>query len=147
MTTQIRRIALIAILASLPSIACAALGGKLPASASTSTSAPGPARLAAMAKIPGVAQQAVTTNGVTVTQYANSDGTVFAVSWSGPVKPDLQALLGPYFPALNKPDPALSTLGMGVVHQTDLVIESYGRLRDFHGDAYIPSLTPPGFQF
>src|SRR5579864_7316700 len=35
----------------------------------------------------------------TVREFVRSDGTVFALSWSGPVPPDLQTLLGPYFGA------------------------------------------------
>jgi hypothetical protein len=37
-------------------------------------------------------------DGVTVHEYASLDGIVFAVIWSGPVRPDMAALLGSYFP-------------------------------------------------
>lgn len=35
--------------------------------------------------------------GMRVREYLTRDGVVFAVSWSGPVMPDMQRLLGNYF--------------------------------------------------
>jgi hypothetical protein len=123
----------------------AELGGRLGSSMAAESNAN--LHIAAMSRNPGVTILTAIANGITVKQYAAPDGRIFAVSWSGPAKPDLQALLGAAFPAINQPDKKLSSLGLGVVRQADLVIESYGRLRDFHGDAYIPSLTPQGFAF
>ncbi len=48
-----------------------------------------------------------------VREFVSSAGRVFAVSWRGPILPDL-------------------------------VIESAGRMRAFHGFAYVPSLLPAG---
>lgn len=123
----------------------AELGGRLGESMAAESNAD--LHIAAMTRNPGVTVLTAITNGITVKQYAAPDGRIFAVSWSGPAKPDLQALLGAAFPAMNQPDKERSSLGLGVVRQANLVIESYGRLRDFHGDAYIPSLTPQGFAF
>src|SRR5215469_15886800 len=36
-------------------------------------------------------------SGTLVREYVSPNGTVFAVSWTGPAKPDLQQLLGSYF--------------------------------------------------
>jgi hypothetical protein len=38
-----------------------------------------------------------TPTGVAVKEYASPVGKVFAVTWKGPVHPDLRQLLGPYF--------------------------------------------------
>ncbi len=123
----------------------AELGGNLGSSMASESNAN--LHIAAMSRFPGVSILTAVMNGITIKQYATPDGRIFAVSWSGPAKPDLRALLGAAFPAMNQPNKQLSSLGLGVVRQADLVIESYGRLRDFHGDAYIPSLTPKGFAF
>jgi hypothetical protein len=81
--------------------------------------------------------------GTVIREYADSHGTVFAVSWEGPVKPDLQALLGHYFPQLLD---AAAQPGRGPVqiNSPELVIFSGGRPRAFFGRAYLPALVPGG---
>jgi hypothetical protein len=37
-------------------------------------------------------------DGITVREYVLPNNVVFAVSWQGPVRPDMGALLGSYFP-------------------------------------------------
>lgn len=85
-----------------------------------------------------------TSTNVTVKTYVNAAGVVFAVSWQGPVKPDLQALLGPYFAAYAA-HPTIS--GMASVRSGDLVVYSTGFMRHFTGYAYLKSQTPAGFHF
>jgi hypothetical protein len=36
-------------------------------------------------------------SGTSVREYADAGGTVFAVAWDGPTKPDLNQLPGQYF--------------------------------------------------
>ncbi|WP_174286443.1 DUF2844 domain-containing protein [Sphingomonas bacterium] len=90
-------------------------------------------------------------NGGLVHEFSNASGQVFAVTWSGPGKPDLRTVLGKYF------GPYQASAGGGVgrvrhalrrpaqVDQADLQIQTAGHMGWFHGVAYIPSLAPAGF--
>ncbi|HEY2589999.1 MAG TPA: DUF2844 domain-containing protein [Steroidobacteraceae bacterium] len=87
-------------------------------------------------------------SGTLVREYVSPTGTVFAVSWTGPVKPDLRQLFGSYFSQYVS---ASSTVRHGAatrrhfqVKQPDLIVQSNGRMRAFNGRAYIPSLMPSG---
>ncbi len=86
-------------------------------------------------------------SGTVVNEYLSPTGTVFAVSWFGPTKPDLAQTLGSYFQQV-------AAAGQQIAHtssmrrhfeikQADLVFESGGRMRAFYGRAYVPSLLPP----
>lgn len=144
----LRATALALAVGAMPIAAHATLGQKLNTTAPVAASGQHAAvSLRPSQSTPGVTVQTSLLNGVQVTQYANSAGVVFAVAWSGPAQPDLQSLLGANAAALRHPDLARSTLGRGVFRQHDLRIETFGRLRDVHGQAYIPSLTPAGFKF
>jgi hypothetical protein len=90
-------------------------------------------------------------NGGTVHELTNGRGEVFAVTWSGPGKPDLRALLGRYFATFQE---ANASSGRGLrsplrrppqVSQPDLQIQTEGHMGFFRGVAFIPSLAPPGF--
>ena len=81
-------------------------------------------------------------NGVTVRQYVNASGLVFAVGWEGPVQPDFERLLGPHFQTYAT---AQRQQRRGVSVQTaDVVVESGGMMRSFNGRAYLPSGLPTG---
>lgn len=88
-------------------------------------------------------------NGGSVREFTNANGQVFAVTWSGPGKPDLRALLGHHFAALQ----ASSARGRAAhalrrppqVSEGDLQIQTAGHMGWFHGVAFIPSLAPAGF--
>jgi hypothetical protein len=85
--------------------------------------------------------------GMCVHEYLNRGGVVFAVSWSGPVLPDLQRLLGTHFENYTT---ALAALDHGGLHRSvrftlpGLVIESGGHLRAYSGRARLPALIPAG---
>jgi hypothetical protein len=90
-------------------------------------------------------------NGGTVHELANAGGQVFAVTWSGPGKPDLRSLLGRYFETFQAANVAS---GRGLrsplrrppqVSQPDLQIQTEGHMGWFRGVAFIPSLAPAGF--
>jgi len=85
-------------------------------------------------------------NGVAVNEYVSAAGKVFAVSWKGPVIPDLTQLLGSYFPEFQTSVRAgkVRNRRSAVVRNPDLVVESGGRMRDFSGRAYVNSLLPSG---
>ena len=79
-------------------------------------------------------------NGVIVREFVDSNGSVFAVAWEGPVMPDFQRLLAGYFGSYQE---ALNTQSRGVHVRTNaLVIESGGRMRAFTGRAYLPLQVP-----
>jgi hypothetical protein len=87
-------------------------------------------------------------NGTLVREYANTAGLVFAVSWRGPVLPNLSELLGGYFSSFMQQVDQARVMGKrgGPVNleSADLVIRSSGRMRSFVGHAYAPALIPPG---
>ncbi len=85
--------------------------------------------------------------GAVVHEYIAPNGTVFAVTWRGPLPPDLSQLFGSYYDAYRSAAIAQSHPGgHRQVHvvQADFVVHALGRLRAFQGMAYVPSLVPPG---
>lgn len=95
---------------------------------------------------PVTSQTVQTPQGVTVTEYANAAGTVFAITWKGPFKPDLQQLLGSYFaPYLSAANAQTQQLNLSMVKGSNIVVHSAGRMRGFFGVAWVPSLVPAGF--
>ena len=92
------------------------------------------------------AHEFTTEIGTVVREYANTDGIIFAVTWNGPTKPDLQQLLGRYFPLFMMASTQAKRTGNGpmAIATDDLIVHSGGHLRAFTGHAYVPSLTPTG---
>jgi hypothetical protein len=86
----------------------------------------------------------------TVREYSTRAGQVFAVTWQGAAPPNLQQVLGDYFSRLNAASVAArasqgtSAQRFFQVDQSDFVLRSFARMRDFHGVAYIPALVPEG---
>ena len=83
-----------------------------------------------------------------IKEYVTNDGMVFAVSWSGPIKPDLQQLLGKHYLTLTsaiakKPHGGRSPV---YIKRRDIVIESGGHPRSFFGRAYLPAVMPAGMK-
>ena len=87
-------------------------------------------------------------SGTTVSEYTTAAGIVFAVSWQGPVLPDLPTLLGTYFAIFSQAadnNHASRSLGTPLAIENDtLVVRSSGRMRNFSGYAYAPTLIPIG---
>ncbi|MEO8374793.1 MAG: DUF2844 domain-containing protein [Sphingomonas bacterium] len=93
-------------------------------------------------------------NGGVVREFANAKGQVFAITWSGPGKPDLRTLLGRHFAALQASGQASGgAIGRTMhslrrplqVSQPDLQIQTSGHMGWFSGVAFIPSLAPSGY--
>lgn len=85
-------------------------------------------------------------NGVLVREFVGtSSGTVFAVSWHGPFKPDLRQLLGAQFDRIaqskHRQDGGRGHL---VVEEGNVVFVSTGHMRSFHGQAYLKDAVPSG---
>jgi hypothetical protein len=92
-------------------------------------------------------QEFTADSGVRVREYLNREGVVFAVSWSGPVLPDLQRLLGTHFAEYTAALAALDHPGLHRsvrVASSTLVVESGGHMRAYAGRAYLPALVPAG---
>jgi hypothetical protein len=120
-------------------IASAALDDK-PAAGATTTQAVTSA---------GVAYSEVTRtlrSQTMVHEFVDAGGTVFAVSWSGPFKADLQQLLGRHFDAVaqhrgqHRGDRSHARMDDG-----DLVVVSSGHMGAFQGRAWLRSRLPDGF--
>ena len=76
-------------------------------------------------------------------EYVSQGGTVFGVSWEGPVMPNLSQLLGTYFADFQQASQSPHRRRGPLVVRTDrVVIESGGHMRAYHGRAYVPSLVP-----
>lgn len=84
--------------------------------------------------------------GIQVREYVTTSNQVFAVTWKGRNMPDLQQLLGTYFPRFSKAAQALAgpTRRPVSVADSDLVIRTGGHQRAFFGLAYLPRLVPEG---
>ncbi|VVD27297.1 DUF2844 domain-containing protein [Paraburkholderia dioscoreae] len=89
--------------------------------------------------------QSIDANGVTLREYVLPGNVVFAVSWDGPIRPDMTALLGSYFPNfVNAAQSHARGTGPLVGGNDDFRIESSGRLGRFSGMAWLPRLMPAG---
>lgn len=98
--------------------------------------------------------RAITREGYTVHQITGADkcivkefvspaGLVFGISWQGPTMPNLQQLLGSHFAEFQQAAQSrVRRRGPLVVRTDQLVVESGGHMRSFHGRAYVPSLLP-----
>ncbi|MBC7513908.1 MAG: DUF2844 domain-containing protein [Herminiimonas sp.] len=127
--------------------ACAALGGTVAATAVSPAQQPMQAKAATRAATAAgyTTHELTTSAGTVVRQFAAADGRVFAVSWSGPSKPDLRELLGTYFndfAGTGAPSP--HGHAQRSLENADLVVQSSGRMRAFSGRAYLPSKLPAG---
>lgn len=90
-------------------------------------------------------------DGMVIRHYVNPQGTVFGVSWSGPMIPDLSQLLGAHLSEFKSAQAeSKSAQGKNVrqrsasVNTGELVVESSGHMRAFFGRAYLNSQLPAG---
>jgi hypothetical protein len=87
-------------------------------------------------------------NGGEVREYTNAGGTVFAIRWTGPGKPDLESLLGVHFSTFQSDNPIGARRGLRrapMVNRSDLRIVTGGRTGAFWGYAWLPQNAPAGF--
>jgi hypothetical protein len=90
-------------------------------------------------------QEITNDGGLRVREFLNRNGVVFAVTWNGPVVPDLRTLLGTSFDSYVV---QLSALRHPGTHRSlrlassALVVESGGHMRAYSGRAYLPLLLP-----
>jgi hypothetical protein len=93
-------------------------------------------------------QQMVLDTGTVVREYMSVAGTVFAVSWQGPLMPDVQALLGNYAQTAADGTAALRAAHGGTgpvgVASSALVVQSGGHMGAYTGRAYVPGAVQSG---
>lgn len=84
-------------------------------------------------------------DGTLIREYVTPAGKVFGVSWTGPTIPDLTQLLGAYNAEFQTAMRAKrGRRSSAAVHNPDLVVESSGHMRAFHGRAFLNSMLPSG---
>lgn len=129
--------------ASMPLMLRAATPQSAPASAPPSASSQPASGLVSAA--PYSVRQSVDANGVTIREYVLSANVVFAVTWDGPVRPNMRALLGSYFANyVASGQSGVRGSGPLIEGNDDFRIESAGRLGRFFGMAWVPRLMPAG---
>jgi hypothetical protein len=83
-----------------------------------------------------------------VKEFARPDGTVFAIAWRGPGRPDLRQLLGSGYDQMqaeNRPPNGRRTFRPLSVNRSDLVVQSAGHPGAFSGFALLPMVQPSDF--
>src|SRR5580704_3832847 len=89
-----------------------------------------------------------TPTGVAVKEYVSASGKVFAVTWQGPVHPDLRQLLGTYFDQFVQAEQAQRAQRRGrgpvQIQEPGLVVQISGHMKAFLGKAYVPQMLPAG---
>lgn len=83
-------------------------------------------------------------NGIMVREFVSPGGKVFGVSWQGPVRPDLQQVLGSYYDQFMRSAPTRRTHGPVNISVPGLVVQTGGHARALMGHAYIPEMVPNG---
>ncbi|HWU48315.1 MAG TPA: DUF2844 domain-containing protein [Asticcacaulis sp.] len=88
-------------------------------------------------------------NGGAVREFTNADGTVFAVSWTGPRRPDLRQLFGSvYFQRFQADNVQTGHIRMRralASTHADFVVRTGGVSSAQWGYAILPQATPNGF--
>ncbi|MBU6489980.1 MAG: DUF2844 domain-containing protein [Burkholderiales bacterium] len=144
--------------AAVPSFAWAVLGGAPMAAPSDANTVVTAARVASavtggassgtIASSPYSVRSTTYSTGTQVREYIGAGGTVFGIAWNGPRMPDLQTLLGNYFPryanGVKAQRAARHARGPVAVEQSDLVVHSGGHMGSFFGQAWLPSALPAG---
>lgn len=84
-------------------------------------------------------------SGTVMREFVAPNGTVFAVAWQGPTRPDLRQVLGQYFDAFaSVARTKLTDRRHLQIQQGDLVLQSGGHMRALSGRAYLQSAIPSG---
>lgn len=144
----LRQISLAAVCLLAPGLAQAALGETFQSTGAPTANAPGgTSALASSRALPDAkftVHETQAASGTTVKEFVSPSGVVFAITWRGPVMPDLKQALGRYFERYTAADNHNGGLHRRMVNESDLVVQSSGRMRAFIGRAYVPQLVPAG---
>ena len=112
-----------------------------------------------LAKKLGSARQAVRTQlnftvhevvnpGLTLREYTDKDGVIFAVAWDGLSQPDLAPILGSYFEDFSQnisqsPKP-FGRKSQSEVQGEKVTVVKWGHMRSAHGKAFVAAKLPEG---
>ena len=84
-------------------------------------------------------------SGTVMREFVAPNGSVFAVAWQGPTRPDLRQVLGQYFDVFASVTRTKLTDRRHLqIQQGDLVLQSGGHMRALSGRAYLQSAIPSG---
>jgi hypothetical protein len=84
-------------------------------------------------------------SGTVLREFVAASGTVFAVAWNGPARPDLRQTLGQYFDVfVAAPKSKYADRRHVNIQQGDLVVQGSGHMRALSGRAYLASAIPSG---
>jgi hypothetical protein len=84
-------------------------------------------------------------SGTSMREFVAPSGMVFAVTWTGPIHPDLRQALGRYFEAfVSAPRAKFADRRHLQIQQGDLVVQIGGHMRALSGRAYLLSAIPSG---
>jgi hypothetical protein len=84
-------------------------------------------------------------SGTSMREFVAPSGMVFAVTWQGPIRPDLRQALGQYFePFVSAPRAKFADRRHLQIQQGDLVVQMSGHMRALFGRAYLLSAVPSG---
>ena len=101
----------------------------------------------ATASYPGYTVQEVVSAATTVREYVSPSDIVFGVAWNGNTYPDLTQLLGSYgdeySAAQQKAERRRGHRRQRLVTD-NIVVETWGHMRNLRGRAYVPGLVPTG---
>ena len=83
-----------------------------------------------------------------IREYATLSGMIFAVAWNGMTHPDLDDLLGSYVSQYNTAR-LRTPVNAGQRHHREVnannvVVQTWGHMRNLQGRAYDPALVPHG---
>lgn len=89
--------------------------------------------------------------GLVVREYlSTSTGEVFAVTWQGSTKPDMQQVLGSYFQTFKDALQSQKTSRLHrapiIVNRPGLVVQMGGHMGFIVGRAYVPNMVPGNVQ-
>ena len=136
------------VLAALTSPAHATLGGKA-ASVETDRARLNARIAARLDRATYSLHEMTLDSGTTAREFIRPDGTVFAVSWQGPQRPNLKQLFGDSyfsrFQADNKSTPRIRMRRALASTHSDFVVRTGGHSGAFWGFAYLPQTAPGGF--
>lgn len=133
----------LAVSAMLPLASYAALGGAPGAGAAPRPLLHSATPASSASTAAYTVRESYDTDGVRIHEYVLPTNVVFAVTWQGPVRPDMVALLGSYFPnAVAAGARRARGTGPLIERNGDFQIESAGRPGNFFGKAILPRLVP-----
>ncbi len=82
-------------------------------------------------------------DGSVINEYVSPAGTVFGVSWRGHRIPNFHQLLGTYLTNMQQGQRTNVIPRRAVTIQgTDFMLTSFGRMMNYQGRAWVPSLIP-----